>query len=119
MPRYRLAYLLFVAIGFAELATLGAIGDSRISRAAVVALVILVAWLGRRSRIAWWLFVLSNAWLLVGSASVLGSSGGHVTWGNVITLSIGSAALLAILLGPDIRNWVKPIQTRRAHSTAQ
>lgn len=116
MPRHRIAYLLFVAIGFAELATLAEIGHSRITTAAVIGLVILLVQLGRRSRIAWWVFVLCNGWLLVSSASFLGSSG-EVTWGNVITLCIGSSALLTILVGPDMRTWVKPTSRRLDRKT--
>lgn len=116
MPRYRIAYLLFVAIGFAELATLVEIGKSRITTASVIGLMILLVQLGRRSRIAWWVFVLCNGWLLVSSASFLGSSG-EVTWGNVITLWIGSSALLTILVGPDMRTWIKPTSRRPDRKT--
>jgi hypothetical protein len=112
MPRHRLAYLLFVAVGFAQLGTLVAIGDSRISKGAVVVLILLVGWLGDRSRIAWWLFVLSNAWVLVWTAVFLGSSGVHMNWGDVITGFVGSFGLLAILLSPDMRTWVRPASRR-------
>ena len=107
MSRERLAYVLFVIVGAAQLGALAVIGDTRFSRGGIVLMIVLAAWLGFRSRVAWWLFVVGNAWLLLASAPLL-ASGGHVIWGNAITLAMGSALLLAILLSRPMRVWVRP-----------
>jgi hypothetical protein len=118
MARERLAYLLFVAAGFAQLAALLTIGSTRVDKGGIVLLVILVAWLGRRSRTAWWLFVTGNAWLLLASAPLLISSGAHVVWGDVIALAGGSSVLLAILLSRPMRAWIRRPADVAKHLTA-
>jgi hypothetical protein len=108
MSKGRLAYLLFVIVGAAQIGALAAIGDTRFSKAGIVLMVVVAVWLGFQSRAAWWLFVLGNAWLLVASAPLVASSGGHTMWGNVIALALGSAVMLAILLSCPMRTWVRP-----------
>jgi hypothetical protein len=106
--REQFGYLLFVFVGFAQLAVLVLIGDTRINAAGVFILVILVAWLGRRSRAAWWLFVAMNGWFLLGDLALLFSSGGSLIWGDVIATVLGSSLLLAILLSRTMRTWIDP-----------
>ncbi len=108
MSRERLAYLLFVIVGFAELGALIAIGESRIDKGGIVLIVVLVVWLGRRSKAAWWLFVVANAYLLIASAPLVVSSGGGVLWADVIATGLGSSMLLVILLSRPMRRWVRP-----------
>jgi hypothetical protein len=123
MRRDQAAYVLFVLVGFAQFGALALLGKSTISRGSVVVLVLMVAWLGSRSRIAWWLFVAINTWSLVVAALLIGStsqtlsgpggthtvttapSGGGVVWGNVIALILGSSLLLAILFSRPMRVW--------------
>ncbi len=108
MRRDQLAYLLFVVTDFAQFGVLEAIHGIRTSKGAVVVLVLLVAWLGRRSRTAWWLFVIGNGWLVLGSLPLLISSGGHILWGDTIAVGLGSSVLLAILLSAPMRRWSRP-----------
>ncbi len=128
MRRDQLAYLLFAIVGFAQLGTLLLIGDSQISRGGVVLMVLLVAWLGRRSRTAWWLFLIANTALVILGAALAFSSQTNVSvsrgadgvvttvthptstilWGDVLTVLLGSALLLAILLSRPMRTWVRP-----------
>jgi hypothetical protein len=107
VSRERRAYLLFVAIGFAQDGALLAIGDSRISRSGVALMATLTLWLGRRSRTAWWLFVAGNTYLLMATLALLVPFGGDVMWGDVITLVLGCSTLLAILLSRPMRTWIK------------
>lgn len=126
MRKDRVAYLLFVLIGFTELGVMALDGDNRIDKGGVVLILGLVYWLGRHSRTAWWLFVFANAWVLIlgvltvvsgvtqsGSSGGLGqptASVGHsgVLWGNAIAFLVGSVLLLAILVSEAMQNWVKP-----------
>jgi hypothetical protein len=117
MARERVAYLLFVIVGAAQLAALAAVGDTRFNKGGIVLMVVLAAWLGFRSRVAWWLFVAGNAWLLLASAPLL-ASGGHVIWGNAVALALGSALLLAILLSRPMRAWVGPAADDATHVIA-
>jgi hypothetical protein len=107
MPRERLAYLLFVVVQTAQLGALAVVGDTRFDKAGIVVMVFVAAWLGRRSRVAWRLFVAGNAWLLLASAPLV-ALGGHVIWGDAIALSLGSAMMLAILFSHPMRAWVRP-----------
>lgn len=118
MRRDQLAYLLFVVVGFTQLGVLVAIGDTRIDKGGVVVLVVLVAWLGRRSRPAWWLFVATNALFLIAAVALLLSSGGHPIWGDVIATILGSSMLLAILLSRGMRAWIDPSSAARRRATA-
>ena len=106
MSRERSAYLLFVIVGAAQLSALAVVGDTRFNKGGIVLMVALAAWLGFRSRVARWLFVVGNAWLLLASVPLLASAG-HVIWGNAIALALGSALQLAILLSRPMRAWVK------------
>lgn len=106
MSRERVAYVLFLVVGTAQLGALAVIGDTRFSNGGIVLTVVVAAWLGRRSRIAWWLFVIGNLWLLA-SAPLL-ASGGHVNWANAIALTLGSLVLLAILSSRPMRRWIRP-----------
>lgn len=108
MARARLAYLLFVIVGAAQIGALAAIGDTRFSKGGIVLMVVVAVWLGFRSRAAWWLFVVGNAWLLIATAPLVASSSGHTMTGNVIALAFGSAVMLAILLSGPMRTWVRP-----------
>jgi hypothetical protein len=117
MSRERVAYLLFVIVGAAELSALAVIGDTRFNKGGIVLVVVLALWLGRRSRVAWWLFVAGNALPLLASALLM-ASGGHVMWGNAIVLSLGSALLLAILTSRPMRRWVVPPANAVGHVTA-
>jgi hypothetical protein len=107
MSKGRLSYLTFVATAAAQLAALALVGDTRFNRAGIMVMVILAAWLGRRSRVAWWLFVAGNTWLLLLSAPLL-LAGGHVILGNVMAMTLGSAGQLAILLSRPMRTWIRP-----------
>ncbi len=108
MPRGRALYVLFVATAAAQLGALVVVGDTQFNKGGGIVLMgILAAWLGRRSRVAWWLFVVGNAWLLLGSGLLL-LGGGHVIWGNAIAITLGSAGQLAILLSRPMRAWVRP-----------
>jgi hypothetical protein len=107
MARERLVYVLFVATAAAQLGALVLVGETRFNKGGIVLMVILATWLGRRSRVAWWLFVAGNAWLLLGTGSLL-LPGGHVIWGNAITITPGSAGQLAILLSRPMRTWIRP-----------
>jgi hypothetical protein len=106
MSRERLAYLLFVVTGAAQLGALVLIGDTRFDKGGIVLMVVLTGWLGRRSRVTWWLFVAGNAWLLVASGPLL-LAGSHVIWGNAIAITLGSAGQLAILLSRPMRAWIR------------
>jgi hypothetical protein len=104
------SFWLFAATGFAELIALLLIGESTMSVKAVAVICLLVVWVGRGSRVAWWLFVAANSFvllttwaLMLGSGAGTGGPGGGTDWGNVIVLSVGSAALLVILLSPAMR----------------
>ncbi len=102
------SFWLFAATGFAELGALLALGESNISLKGVVGMCALVLWLGRGSRVAWWLFVAGNGLALlmtlpIAFSSSNGGSGATILWGDVIVLSVGSAALLGILLSPAMR----------------
>jgi hypothetical protein len=108
MRRDRLAYLLFVLVGAAQLGALVLIGDSQIRKGGLLLMVLLVVWLGRHSRTAWWLFTIGNGALLLFGAIGIAGGGGHVLWGDVIALLLGSALLLAILLSRGMRAWVRP-----------
>ncbi len=99
--------MLFLVVAAAQLGALVVIGDTRFSKGGIVLMVVLAAWLGRRSRVAWWLFVVGNAYLLLASAPLL-ALGGHVIWANAIALALGSALQLAILLSRPVRGWVRP-----------
>lgn len=111
MRRETLAYWLFVIVGFAQLGALVLIGDSDISTRGVIPVLIMIAWLGRRSRTAWWIFLLVNACeFLMTFAVVLGSvgagsSGSGTDWGDVVTILLGSSALVAILVSQPMRAW--------------
>lgn len=131
MRRDRIAYLLFAVVGFVQLGVLLLIGETRIDKGGLLVLIVLVAWLGRRSRAAWLLFVIANLWLLLATIGIsLGSStqtltsvsstgsrvthaitttpaGGGVIWGDVLAIVLGSGLLLAILLSPSMRTWVR------------
>ena len=101
-------FWVFAVTGFAELGALVAIGETTMSLRAAVIIGVMVLWLGRGSRAAWWVFVIANALALVMTSSlVVGSSSGpgrsSTAWGNVAVLSVGSVALLAILLSPTMR----------------
>lgn len=126
MRRDRFAYLLFALVGFTELGVLLLVGEFRFYKGGPLLLLVLVAWLGRRSRTAWWLFLVGNAWLLfAGVTLLLGSttrtvSNGHavanldlggVEWGHAIPVLLGSTLLLAILLSRSMRTWVRPAAT--------
>jgi hypothetical protein len=100
-------YVLFVGIGAAQLGALALIGDTRFNKGGIVLMLVLAGWLGRRSRGAWWLFVVGNAWLLLGSVPLL-LAGGHVIWGNAIAITLGSAGQLAVLLSRPMRAWLRP-----------
>jgi hypothetical protein len=65
MSKERLAYLLFVVTATAQLGALVLVGDTRFNNGGIVVMIVLAAWLGLRSRAAWWLFVVGNAWLLL------------------------------------------------------
>jgi hypothetical protein len=132
MRRDRIAYLLFAVVGFVQLGVLLLIGETRIDKGGLLVLIVLVAWLGRRSRAAWLLFVIANLWLLLATIGLslgsttqtltsLSSTGSRVThvittaspgsrviWGDVITTVLGSGMLLAILLSRSMRTWVRP-----------
>lgn len=113
MRRETVAYWLFVAVGCAQLGTLVLIGESDISPKGVIVVLVMAAWLGRRSRTAWWIFLVGNACefiltavIVLGSAS--GASAGSGTeWGDVIAILLGSSALLAILLSRPMRMWTR------------
>ena len=107
MSRERLAYLLFLVVGTAQLGALAVIGDTRFSKGGIVLMVVLAAWLGRRSRVAWWLFVAGNVYLLLASAPLL-AAGGQVNWANAVAITLGSVVLLAILSSRPMRRWVRP-----------
>lgn len=114
MRRETVAYWLFVAVGFTQLGTLVLIGDSDISTRALIPVILMVAWLGRRSRTAWWIFVLVNACEIIATAAIVlasasGTSAGSGTlWGDVITILLGSSALIGILLSRPMRDWTSP-----------
>lgn len=103
------SFWLFAATGFAELGALLAIGETSMSLKAVAVLCGLLVWLGRGSRVAWWLFVIANGFVLLMTLAIAlvsskgGSGGGGTLWGNVIVLSVGSVALLAVLLSRTMR----------------
>ena len=114
MRREAVAYWLFVAIGFAQLGTLVSIGDSTISTKGLIPVVLMLVWLGRRSRTAWWVFLVVNGLEVILTAalvlaSVNGASAGSGTlWGEVITILLGSLVLTAILLSRSMRSWTRP-----------
>jgi hypothetical protein len=116
VSRERISYLLFLAVGAAQLAALAAIGDTRFSKGGIVLMVVLAAWLGRRSRVAWWLFVVGNVYLLLASAPLL-ALGRHVIWANAIALALGSMLLLAILTSRPMRRWIRPSADGLKHAT--
>lgn len=107
MSKERLAYLLFVVTAAAQLGALVLVGDTRFNKGGIVVMIVLAAWLGLRSRVAWWLFVVGNAWLLLASGPLL-VTGGHVIWGNAIALALGSSVQLVILMSRPMRTWVRP-----------
>jgi hypothetical protein len=90
------------------------IGDSTISTKAQIPVGLMVVWLGRRSRTAWWIFLVLNALEFIFTAAlVLGSASGRsagsgTQWGDVITILLGSSALIAILLSRPMRAWTSP-----------
>jgi hypothetical protein len=106
------AYWLFVCVGFAQLGVLAVIGESTITARGLVPVVLMVAWLGRRSRAAWLIFVALNAIALLATGALVLSSatgappGGGVLWGDTMTILIGAAALLLILLSRPMRSWM-------------
>jgi hypothetical protein len=114
MRKDMVAYWLFVAVGFAQLGTLVLIGESDISTRALIPVILMVVWLGRRSRTAWWIFVLVNVCEFVATvAIVLGSASGAsagsgTLWGDAITILLGSCALIGILLSRPMRAWTSP-----------
>lgn len=114
MRREAIAYWLFVAVGFAQLGALVLIGDSDISAKALIPVLVMVAWLGRRSRTAWWIFlVINTCQLILTIAIVLGSpsgasAGSGTLWGDAITVLLGSSALITILLSRPMRVWTRP-----------
>lgn len=116
MVRERLLYLLFLVMAAAQLGALALAGDTRFNKGGVVLIVVLAAWLGRRSRVAWWLFVAGNTWLLLRSAPLL-LMGGHVIWGNAIAITLGSIGQLAILLSRPMRNWIGPTDDAAVRAT--
>ena len=116
MSKGRLAYLLFVVVEAAQLSALAVIGDTRFNRGGIVLMVALACWLGRRSRVAWWLLVVGNGVSLLLSASLL-AAGGHVMWGNAIALTLGSATLVLILTSRPMRRWIKPTANAVGHIT--
>jgi len=97
------SFWLFVAVGYAELLTLVLIGDSTVTLAGAIGITAFVVWLGRGSRAAWWIFVIITGVLLLSTLAVLLSSGGHILWGDVITIIVGSVIELALLLRPELR----------------
>lgn len=102
----RRGYWTFVVIGCTQLAALVAIGDSTITLTGILPAAALVIWLGFGSRAAWFLLVLLNAAVVLVTLAVAFSSpldGGGVLWGDVITLVVGSALLLAVLMSPALR----------------
>jgi hypothetical protein len=107
MSKERLVYLLFVVTGASQVGALVLVGDTRFNQGGIVLMIVLAVWLGLRSRVAWWLFVVGNAWLLLVSGPLL-VTGGHVIWGNAIALALGSAVQLAILFSRPMRTWVRP-----------
>lgn len=96
-------FWLFVAVGYAELLVLWLIGDSTISGASAIVITCLVLLLGLGSWAAWWILAIANGVVLLTSIPILLASGGHALWGNVITLLVGSAIELALLMRPDLR----------------
>jgi hypothetical protein len=116
VSKERLSYLLFLVVGATQLGALALIGDTRFSKGGIVLMVVLAAWLGRGSRVAWWLFVVGNVYLLLASAPLL-AFGGHVIGANAIALALGSAMLLAILTSRPMRRWVKPSADGVEHAT--
>lgn len=114
MRRETVTYWLFVTVGFAQLGALVLIGDSTVRAKGLIPVILMLVWLGRRSRTAWWIFLVFNALeltlsavLVLGSAS--GASAGSGTlWGDVITILLGSAVLIAILLSRPMRAWTSP-----------
>lgn len=106
VSRERLVYVLFVVTAAAQLGALVLVGETRFSKGGIVLMVVLAAWLGRRSRVAWCLFVAGNAWLLLASGPLL-LAGSHVIWGNAIAITLGSAGQLAILLSRPMRTWIR------------
>lgn len=106
-----MAYLLFVVVGLALLGALALIGETSFNRGGVIFVLAVAAWLGRRSRTAWWLFVAGNALGLLFSLPLIVSglgSRGQIILGNAIALTLGSSLLLAILLSRPMRAWVRP-----------
>jgi hypothetical protein len=79
------AYRLFVVVGCAELVALWAIGESQIVVRVLIPLAFLIVWLGRRSRTAWWLFLLANGVVVLSTLSLaLGSSSGDPSAGGAV-----------------------------------
>ena len=102
------SFWLFAAVGFSELAALLLLGETTMTPVAVVVIAVLVLWLGRGSRAAWWLFVAANTLALLGTllmafASSTGGSGGSTDWGNVAVICTGSVVLLGVLFSPAMR----------------
>jgi hypothetical protein len=102
------SFWLFAAVGFAELGALLLLGETTMTPTVVVVIAVLVLWLGRGSRVAWWLFVAANSFALLGtlgiaiSSSTNGLSGG-TDWGNITVICVGSVVLLMALLSPAMR----------------
>lgn len=110
MRRGVTAYLLFMGVGLAYLGALALVGETRFNAAGLAFTLAAALWLGRGSRGAWWLFVIGNAAALVFALPLIAgalASGGAPLWGNTITLPIGSALMLAILLSRPMRDWVR------------
>lgn len=108
MRRDLASYWLFVVTGFAQLAAFALLGESHMTLRGIVPVTLMVAWLGRRSRTAWWIFLIANLWLFTAAlALVIGSRGpgSNILWGDVITALVGTSALLIILLSRPMKVW--------------
>lgn len=62
----------------------------------------------------WWIFLVANACeFILTAAIVLGSASGAsaasgTDWADVITILVGSSALITILVSRPMRVWVRP-----------
>lgn len=97
-------YVLFVVLTVLQSAILRVTGvTSDVSLVRLIPAVALLAMLGRRSRVAWWLLVALDAVPLLSTTFMLGP---HVLWGHVALLAGSSLLLLALLASHPMRAYV-------------
>jgi hypothetical protein len=97
-------YTAFVVVTATQLLALWLIGDSRFSLVWLGATAALIVLLAFRSRTAWWLLLLMNAWGVVAAVAIALAGGeGATSWGDAVALVLGSGALVALLASPAMR----------------